>query len=488
MASNGGRYVSQYEYDNAMRQKREAEARRARADAELEQAQVRLENAQNDLARRTGFDKRQLQEALQDEEEKLLKGLDSTTLELRRAIGQQNVALRKQLDEVRGEVSEMHREIKSAQEDVDQAKRAVDALDKRVTEVAKQFDQNLRKIADRLAGERDRAQYYSNAFSLLVEHIDALHPDKLTPGKAELLHDTQSFLAVNIKNGDYQAAIGLAQSNIPDAVTLQSELERLNDEFDRLAVAVRRQLLDIRQIIQRLSDPGANSRDIEIGRGDSVYEFTFNGDVGYWTSGVFSKLTSKFDDEQRLIEDTYISEMDLENLRLAIKALPAYHARFDRCLAFALEEFEMSGRIQVTAMKVLEALTHDGSWTLTGSGFENEDVRLSYSELFTDGKGNRAAVVISPEKPSNRRGHEADAPIALEACDGETCISETMCGILRSAIEARLRSGGLEVSTDAKGRAAPQHASSERFVDAAYRVGSKAKDERIGAVQNQLRI
>ena len=346
MADSGGRYVTQYEYDNAMRRKREADERRAKADSDLQQARIRLEQAQNDLARRNGFDKRQLQKVLQEEENKLLRGMDETSLELRRAIGQQNVALRKQLDEVRHDVAVTNGKIESVKEDISQAKCAIDEVEQRVSEVGKRFGQELREIAERLAKERDRAQYYANTFSLLLEHIDKLHPEKLTPGKAEILHDADRFVTVNLKNGDYQAAIGLAQSKIADAISLQSELERLNDEYNQLVLDVREQLVGVQGHIRQLSDTKGNVKEIEIGKGDSIYDFTFDGDIAFWTSGLFPQLCSQFSEEQDTIENEFILEMDLDNLKAALRKLPSYHHKLNRCLEFAREEFEMSGRQQ----------------------------------------------------------------------------------------------------------------------------------------------
>ena len=139
-------------------------------------------------------------------------------------------------------------------------------------------------------------------------------------------------------------------------------------------------------------------------------------------------------------------------------------------------------------MKVNEALTHDGAWQLTGSGFEGDDARLSYSELYQDGQGNRVAVVISPEEPAKRRTRCDDAPILLDACDGEVRTSAAMSDVIRKAVEARLRAKGIEPLTKTQWGTVAQNNTSVGFVNAAFADGKIIKNMRVSNTQLQIRV
>ncbi len=210
---------------NEMRRKSEAaRVKREQADRDLESARRRLQATTKEIAVYSELDSEQLRSAIKEEERKVLRELYNAGEVLQREILSSNRALNDELVEIRRSVARSNEEI--------------DRVNRRISEVAWQFESNIRSIADRMREQGDRARLYANQLQDTLDRIFELHPELLTPGESEMLREAMDFVITDIRNEDYQAAIGLAQDNLPTAIELQARLERLNDEFNELSVAI----------------------------------------------------------------------------------------------------------------------------------------------------------------------------------------------------------------------------------------------------------
>lgn len=427
--SDGTMQVRDDDLRNMRWRKQQAQQKRDKALRDLEEARSRLNVSTDELNRRTNYDAAQFQKALEEEERKMLDGIEKVDNELRAAMGRQNVLFRQQLDEVR--------------QDIANSNASLDAVTKRIAELSDQMNKDIHLIAEKLSQQKDRAQLYINRVSALLEKINKLNPDKLTPGQAELLQDGLVLAKADMESGDYQAAMGLAQNNIPVAVSLLAELERKNDEYMRLECGVNAAILDVRNRIEELLDGEKNEKTIRLGEGVDEREYTYDGDVDYWSSGVFSLLCEKFEEEQRIVTEKFLAQMDLENLRIAEKAIPNYLIRLSRCEGFAYEEFAVSCNVQCMAVRIYSALTEDDSWNLQTSGFSEDDTRQAYFMNFSDNANNEVMIVVLPQKaPSGQKA--AATQYIVAASDGPAGQSEGMREMLRNAVLARLASKGVE--------------------------------------------
>ena len=448
----------------AARKKREQSAR------ELDLARQRLQTSENELADHSKLDSRELHRAVKEEERKVLRELDNVGRDLQKEILQQNAGLR-------GELADIRRSVAGTNEEIDR-------VNGRIQDVSRQFESRIRSISERMRKQGDRARLYANQLQDVLDRIGELHSGLLTPGEAELIQEAMEFVITDIKNEDYQAAIGLSQANLPTAIELQARLERLNDEFNKLSVSIAEAIVRIREQITKLTDIDANVKYVHIVIGNKEFDFRYNGDLNHWSNGLFYQLCNNFDRLAERVRDEYIRNMDLQNMRIADKDIPLYSSRFERCASFAEEEFNISCRVQGTAERIHDALTEDDSWTLLDSGFEQNDDRRSYHSSYGDGQGNRSAIVIIPSVIRNGR-NGSEAQFSVGACDGEQVMDAAMCRILRDAIIARLRHCG--ISTDG-GEDYRQSNNAEAFINQIYTLGDGIKTERLRQARNQMKL
>lgn len=440
----------------------------------LEHARQSFQNVSKEIERHSKPDVNELRRAVKEEEHNVGRQLDNLSDSLRKEIQYQNENLRKELDNIRRNVDSTNHEI--------------DHVNARIAEVSEQFEAGIQSIAERISKQEDRAQVYAVQLQELLDAIGELHPEQLAPERIAQIRETNGFVQADIKNGDYQAAIGLAQDNIAVAVILQAELERWNDEYDDLRESIERTIVNVEERIGSLMDFGANARVMHITVGSDTFEFRYDGDIDHWTNGLFYQLCDAFYELEDRVCNEYIENMDLENMRIADRDFPEYNSRLDRCAAFAEEEFAISCRVQGTAIRINRALTEDGTWQLTGSGFEQGDNRQSYYVAYSDGQGNRSTIVILPNKEDGNKTENCEAQFSVGTCDGEYVGDTALCAILREAVLARLRQNGIDTGSRNSGRNYRQSMDAGSFMESIYREGNGIKAERIRKVQNQINL
>lgn len=457
---------------NEMRRKSEAaRTKREQADRDLALARQRFQSATEEIAGYSKYGSGQIRSAVKEEERRVLRELDNTGGILEREIRQRNSELRSEIVEIRRSVARTNEEI--------------DRVNERIHEVAQQYESEIRSIADRMRKQRDRARLYANQLQDILDRISELHPDLLTPGEFETLQETMDFAITDIHNEDYQAAIGLAQDNLPTAVELQARLERLNDEFNELSISIAESIVKVREQIVSLTNYDANVKDVHIVIGRDEFDFRYDGDIDHWTSGLFYQLCDSFDGLEERVRQEYIENMDLENMRIANRDIPQYLLRIDRCVSFANEEFDISCRVQGTAVRINDALTEDDTWQLTDSGFENDDDRQAYYAAYVDGQGNRSAIVVLPNVMRSGGKANGEAQFSIGTCDGDLMRNPAMCRVLKDAIIARLRYCNIDIRNETDHR---QSDSTETFVCQINTQSEEIKADRLRAIRNQLHL
>lgn len=427
-----------------------AERQRAHTEEELQEARCRLEEAAQAVRCLAGSPQR-TQADLQAERIRFQERLARLEESLAREVEEQNARLRRELDELQA------RQLR--------ADAAADDAARRVQEVTERFEAEFRAAARRTRDQRERARLYCAQLSALLGEIAPLHPEKLTPGRAEPLGDSLRLAESDLDSGDCQAASAVAQTALPEAAALLGELKRLNGEYDRLSAQVRAALNEVRQAIQNLQDRTANAKTVQAAEGSGLYQF--DGDVGFWAGGLLDRLCGAFGEEVRRAQDD-LDAMALDRLERAAEQLPLYLGRFQRCREFADGEFLLSCAVQELALSIYDALTEDGSWELTRSGFQDEDPRQSYTESFRDSQGNAVTVVIQPGRTAG-----GGPSFSLDACGGE---ENGLRAVLREAALARLAARGIDVSAcgePARGRDA------SAFIRETCAQGNRIREKRV---------
>lgn len=463
--------VDQQVYNNTRMQVDNARRQRRETENAVKAAEERLRQAERDLREINNTGSREIQNLVKEQERMLSAQIDDLDENIRLELGRQNVRLRKQLDELRSEMRSSNQRM--------------DDVESRLQKITADFNTSIRAITQRIERQRDRAQFFANQVDAILRAIDLLHPDKLTPGRAEQLHERRNFIATNITNGDYEAAIGLAQESIVDGVALQSELEQLNEEYNRLAVEIARAILGIERQIQDLSNNRAHTHETTLGAEPFEYQYTYDGDLNYWSSGLFAALQTRFDDERNRVNQEFVREMDLENMRIAVSSLPRYTDRLSQCEMVANSEFSISCGIQNLAERIYDSLTNDDSWIMQTSGFENDDYRRSYAFSFSDGFQNTVSVVLIPVRPG---GSKSEIQFFVQAYDGERTISPGDCAVIRRAVLARLASSGIEIGDINRSDEYRQAPDPQTFLAASYEEGAEVKEGRLERARQRLSI
>lgn len=460
---------------NEMRRKSEA-ARRKRDQAakDLDLARQRLDSSVREMQERSKPDSKELRRAVKEEERRVLRELDGISTDLRRELTEQNSILRKELDDIRRSISNTEHEI--------------DRVNDRISQVSEQFNERIRNFTERLRGEKERSLAYRNELQELLNDIKQLHPELLTPGQADIIEEALNFINVDIKNEDFQAAIGLAQDNLPTAVVLLGTLERLNDEFNTLSVTIAEAIVRVRERISALVDYTANSHDCHLQIGNDNFDFYYDGDIEHWSSGLFYRLCDSFDALENRINDEYISNMEMDNLRVADVDVPDYIRRFERCVLFAEEEFNISCRVQGTATRINNSLTSDDSWMVDNSGFVNEDDRLSYIINYYDGQGDQSVIVVLPVLGKSPRNNNCEAQFSVGTLNAGNTRNPALCEILRKAICGRLAHSGMDVERLNRDSRNATSGDIEAFSHAICNTGDEIKDERVRTVRTQIKL
>ena len=288
---------------------------------------------------------------------------------------------------------------------------------------------------------------------------------------------------MDMTNGDYQAAIGVAQTKIPEAVALRTRLEILNAEFRDLQAEATQLIEELQQRIQQLQDTGRNSRSITVG----ANSYEYDGDIVYWTNDLFTVVEQNFNGTCQRFELAE-TEMDLASMRIAINQLNQIALQLTECEELAQHEFQLFGMVQNLASTIYEVLTEDEAWTLSRSGFAEDDARRAFQMAYVDGDGNTASFVVIPNREVSSQGRLGEIQFMVDVCDGIKTRNRERCAILRNGILSRLQSHGIEIGAHNHN---PRYAISSdqvSFINEATSQGDRIKENRLAIVREQLQL
>lgn len=467
------RWVRNEDYNRVKNKLENSDRTRNAADSKVSEARRKLRNAEENLARekeRLGND---IESIMHRESQRLQGGLDEISEELRLELGRQKIRFREQLVAV-------YREMENVNATADQ-------LEQRISEVSNQFNTEFGRIVDRIENQKDRAILWRNQLAMVLEEVASLHPDKLTPGEAELLMDGLTFVETDMKDGNYEAAIGVAQTNIPTALQLRTRLEEMNVEFSQLVEQIE---VETKEIMRRIDELKDNDRNrCSISQPDA--SVNFDGRIAYWSNGIFDSIEERFREVRDSVEREYKVTMDIDALRHALGSIKLTNGYLDECIRLAHDEFYETYRVSRLARRINDILTEEDTWTYVDSGFADNDSRRPYSMVFRYGDGTIASFVITPVrevKRKNRNGtiEYGETQFSVDVCGNEPVKNEFYCGRLRMSILERLHKAGVDIGNlNDRGVSS---CSSEDFIQRGIAAGDKIKDGRITAIKTNMQM
>ncbi len=464
-------YVNNFEYRRVREQDEEAKRRRKQADRNRLRAEERLRLANETAQNQRRTDSFEINDTVRREEIKLAGGIDSLRREILGELESRNMQNSAEIARLRRELindaaaraagleREVHR-LDAKADQIDRKARQIDRkadrvsrqaqqlnerteqLDERITQFARESGERFRQMADRLQNQEERARLYYSQLDGLLKQIGELHPDKLLPEETDELRQSLSYVEIDLENGDYEAAIGVAQSHIPAASELQMRLELLNDRFSLLVIRFQELALQLFERLEVLYVPEQNQAEL------TEVKAVFDGRIDFWSEGLLQEITKEFDDLYRDAVDDYMINMKIEALEEAVLRLDPLNARLDDCIKTAQEEFQEKVRLAELAERIYQLMTQDMVWELTNSGFEQEDERRSYQEIYEDGAGNIASFVIVPGRKLLGRSRDkrvwGKTQFRLNVSDGKEIQDASCCDIVRNGIINMLSEQGIE--------------------------------------------
>lgn len=459
-------WVLNSEYNRVRRADQAAARIRRNAEQDLRNARERLRSVNNQYA----VENRYLSEQIQNEADRLASGIDALSADMQREIQQYVRETQQQMDTLRRSISDT--QIRAEE------------IDRKINDLSAQVSERFRLLADAAARERQRAQMYTNQYAALLDRIRLLHPEKLTPGVLEQdFAPAADFLQMDLTNGDYQAAIGVAQSKLPDAEALRIRLELLNAKFEELRMLAQDAMGSLGERIRRLSNPQENAREISIG--DTVFEY--NGDLQYWTNGLLGDALQNYEDTCSRYRSAE-TEMDLDGMELCLRYFDQVEIQLTACEDFAQEEFRLFGMIMNISNRIYDSLTKDEAWTLLESGFADDDARRSYQMSYTDGDDNVASFVVLPNREISQYGNPGQIQFLTDVTNSIRPVDPSRCACVRNGILGRLIQDKIDIGEHNRHGRYSASADQETFLIQATAQGDRIKDDRVTAVREHMQL
>lgn len=301
--------------------------------------------------------------------------------------GQVNTQFRARIDEFNDQLDSLRLEVSNAYT-------SIAALDRRIENIAGTYNQAFQNLVTQSQQNSERANIIQEELSRLLSQIAALNPQHFTPVDYASLISLRDSLEANMNAGDHQAAILVSQNGMINATRLLARLVIINQRYSNQLQTAQNLANELWERTDNLS-----SRDgvLQIESNGEIQEFDY--DLSFWSFGRFDTLTDELHRIQAMLDDSILSEEQLEdtitrleNLDLEISACDI-NARRERVAAAAAAD---------TAMCLHNGLSASG-WSLIDSGYNDEDERNPYAMTYDDNAGNTVSVVVTPEsseKPS----------------------------------------------------------------------------------------
>lgn len=457
------RWVLNSEYRNTVSMYNNADRRMRQANRAVNHQRARLSNANANISRAQNEVFRDFSRKLEKESDKLSGELTHLNQELHKEIYE----MRRRFDSKIDEVAEM----------VDVVAERVDAMDEKVADISQMVSDSINSIAVRIDSQKSRAAFFVRELNTYISYILTLNPDKLAPEKFSLITDAYNDAMSDIENEDYEASISRSQEGISLSVQLSSELEILNERYDRLIEEIEEITEGIADKISVLSNPEKCTCDVMLGNGESIQ---FDGQVSYWSSGIFDAVVDDYEQKVGYIRDEYKAKMDIEGLEQIKPEIEIVDSRLDSSKDIAMREYGVAYNVQMTIQALHQVLVQNDILTLVESGFVDGDPRKPYSLKYEDGNLYEVTVIVffgrySEDKKDKDTKNNDKIQIVINVSNPSQDDKE-LCRVMFESIVSRLKDENIEV---ANYNSQNQGMRSDAFTKQTVGQGNKNKEDRV---------
>lgn len=465
--------VTREQFNAMQRQANLSDSKRQNADQELLTEKRKLEQL---VREGSGMSKEDLQ-AILKRFDATNKDLQEDLEDLRERFGQE---LGKQALDNKRAFAEIRRLAEGNKHDLEDLNNEISALEK---SIKAHFDK-LEKLAQ---DNRKQALYFYGQLREFAEQIEeqfpdkyeVLYPEQLQPG-AYVLRSVLGSVLENIDRGNYEAAIGLAQTYLPAAINILGHLEFYHTAFLNVQANTKKSLSALIGRIKKLEKP--KKTVLNIGK-DAEYE-DIHG-IAYWTRELFDELKQRLSDTKMRF-DTCDEAHDTEGLNLISRDLDTLNEQLSICEQIEANERRLHYECCERASQVFDILDANDQklWTLEELHINDADLREPIYMTLVRPEGYRITVACYPERESNLTA-PGNVRCEMEVFDGGNEKEDTArCCIIYRNIATVLAAGG--ITLDSQPDNGISAASSKTFISSTIDHEGKARDRWLNAAKKAI--
>ena len=405
--------------------------------------------------------------------EQIQEELDSLREEFGRQLGKQAQEYKRALTEIRS-LAEGNKH------DLDSLNNRISSLE---TSVKSQFD----VLAKRMQNNRKQSLYYYQQLKETVDQIEklfpekyeVLFPDQLQPGSYVLRSALDSVLE-DIGLGRYEAAIGLSQTYLPEAINTLGLLEFFHAAFLKAEKDTKKALSDLLARVEKLEKP--KKTVLHIGK-DVEYED--NHGIGYWARELFGEIRQRLSDANARF-DICADAHDEKGLTLIHQDIDVLNGQISACEQIEESERRLHYECCERAAQVIDILdaNDDNAWYVEEYHINEEDLRDPVYMTLARPEGYRVTVAcyqergISQTEPSTVRCELEVFDNGIEKADAGRC-----CTIYRN-IATILATHGIVLDSEIGNET--QSANSKSFIRNAIDHEGQARTRWLSAAKKAI--
>lgn len=250
----------------------------------------------------------------------------------------------------------------------------------------------LAAIEGEITAKRMQAELHFKELINLQENLKELHIDKLQPLVQAEYEGVLKDVETDISNKSYEAAIGLAQAYIAQGNTVQKELEALNIRYETARKEALEMVEDMRTETESLRNRDLNRMSI-----CEKPKIVFDGEIDYWTEGIFEEKIREFSGIHRELTEDFLPNMKIQQIEEDVSKLEKLKVELDKCVERAKEEYTEYFYVNDLAERIMTQLS-DTSWRITRDSFTEADRRKAYNIYANNGSGKNLAIVILQQR------------------------------------------------------------------------------------------
>ena len=356
------------------------------ADRELLAAQARLSQSERDENALRKDSSQIIEKKIRDAQKILQGDIDELREEFGRQLGKQAVTTQKMLDDVRRLAESNSKEL--------------DHVNKQISALEKQLDGTFKKIVTQIDTVRKQAACYYDQLSNIIDQIGKMDPEKyeilfpevLQPGYAVLRNSLVSVLD-DLSQGYYEAAIGVAQTRLPEAVKMLGHLEFYHASYLRVSKEASSLLETLERQFRVMCSTEAKTITFE---NEVEYEDAHGAD--YWARELYAGLRDKTDAlSSRLSE--YSETLDFEAMEPLIPQLQEIARQCSDCESISDKERQLHFTCVELAAQIYDVLhRNDSGWSVKERHINDDDLRDPISFVLTRPEGYCVAIACIPER------------------------------------------------------------------------------------------